>query len=94
VQRRPLAARRRHRGVGGVVFGDVPQVGLPQRVEDRVGTGVELELVLESAGKVVGNGVESGAEDAAEPRHAATALVRRPYSYAAAASTTSSRMDN
>jgi hypothetical protein len=29
VQRRPLAARRRHRGVGGVVFGDVPRVGLP-----------------------------------------------------------------
>ena len=27
--RRPLAARRRHRGVGGVVFGDVPRVGLP-----------------------------------------------------------------
>ena len=29
VQRRPLAARRRLRGVGGVVFGDVPRVGLP-----------------------------------------------------------------
>jgi hypothetical protein len=49
-------------------------------VEDRVGTGVELELVLESAGEVVGNGVGNGAEDAAEPRHAATVLVRRPYS--------------
>jgi hypothetical protein len=47
-------------------------------VEDRVGTSVELDLVLESAGKVVGNGVGNGAEDTAEPRHAATVLVRRP----------------